>query len=208
LRAQIDQGIEEHIANIIRKLVDDLRKEYLHWKRPPPPTTDVAEEDQPGQITTHYNLSTKASRPSSYEGPLSTEEDVYSSEEGNDEEVGHAQDGIQNNRQVESETIDTAYFPELSRTIPSAKIDLPLLAGSFHGEQQPTLAHDPSPELPLDESTQQTVEELFGDNMLLDYTPLYHLCWVKEFSVITQSYGALGLLCPPAVKESGVIRWL
>jgi hypothetical protein len=41
LRARIDQGIEEHIAKTIRKLVSDLRREYLHWKQPPPTTTDI-----------------------------------------------------------------------------------------------------------------------------------------------------------------------
>lgn len=40
LRARIDQGIEEHIAKSIRKLVSGLRREYLHWKQSPP-TTDI-----------------------------------------------------------------------------------------------------------------------------------------------------------------------
>jgi hypothetical protein len=40
LRVKIDEGIEEHIANTIRKLVSDLRREYLHWKQSPP-TTDI-----------------------------------------------------------------------------------------------------------------------------------------------------------------------
>ena len=35
LRAQIDKGIKKHITNTIRKLVGDLRTEYLHWKQPP-----------------------------------------------------------------------------------------------------------------------------------------------------------------------------
>ncbi len=45
-----DQGIEQHIANSIRKLVDDLRTEQPH-----PTTTNVAEEDQVVRSTTMAN---------------------------------------------------------------------------------------------------------------------------------------------------------
>ena len=34
LRAEIDNEIEQHIANTIEKLTDDLQREYLHWKKP------------------------------------------------------------------------------------------------------------------------------------------------------------------------------
>jgi hypothetical protein len=67
LRAKIDQGIEQHIANTIQKLVGDLRTEYLHWKQPHPTTTDVAVEVQPARNTRDHNLRPKTSRPLSYD---------------------------------------------------------------------------------------------------------------------------------------------
>jgi hypothetical protein len=134
LRAQIDKGIKQHIANTIEMLTDDLEAEYLHWKQPHPTTTDVAEEDQAVRRTaTPYSLRDTIRR---------TFKSKYSSKVGNDKKA--AQHVIQNDRQEEG-------------------TDTSLLAGSIHGElqvprqrQHPTFVHDPSPELPVDEPTSQS----------------------------------------------------
>jgi hypothetical protein len=52
LRARIDRGIEEHIANTIRKLVRELQDEYSKWKQgehgsqPPPHSSPFDEHPQ------------------------------------------------------------------------------------------------------------------------------------------------------------------
>jgi hypothetical protein len=162
LRAEIDNGIEQHIANTIEKLTDDLQREYLHWKQPPFTTTDVAEPAQIVRNPAGHNL-----RPLTltYNASSSTK-DGDSSKVGNDkpqvdttEDIGHAQ---------EVQAMDTTLSPEFNRTLRSAdegaiagatEIDSSLLVESSHDDKlhiprqrQPTFA----PERPLDESTPQS----------------------------------------------------
>jgi hypothetical protein len=162
LRAEIDNGIEQHIANTIEKLTDDLQREYLQWKQPPLTTTDVAEPAQivrnpAGHNLRHLTLTYNAS---------SSTKDGDSSKVGNDkpqvdttEDIGHAQ---------EVQAMDTTLSPEFNRTLRSAdegaiaratEIDSPPLTESSHDDKlhiprqrQPTFA----PEGPLDESNRQS----------------------------------------------------
>jgi hypothetical protein len=69
--------------------------------------------------------------------------------------AANTSDAIINYMQVTSRATDSAHFPGLNRTLPSAEIDSSLPAGSFNGDELhiPQQQQPLSPELLLDEST-------------------------------------------------------